>query len=197
MARKPWVVEMSNKNLGLDIDNYYFIATSLSYLRETFKRETSGSIYEQISLPDFGKAPKKDRIKSINAYFDSMEELAAEIFFLELVTRFEAKIFELSKNASGDAKEIIKKQYKKDQYRDAIDRFVKNNEDIRSLSGVEKILKGTIPEFLHNNLRLIIEYRDHLAHGKRLGKIPPESIFSFIEFAQDVLNEVLSSVRGK
>ena len=121
----------------------------------------------EFNLPILGKK-FKDYKNDISAYFDSLNDIILEYAFLELSASFEASIVEKIKLASGEITKLAK-----DNFNDSLpfvgyeERFIKNENDIGSLNKILDLLENKISSELFNELKIIVKYRDKLAHGKR------------------------------
>ena len=123
------------------------------------------------------KSKKKDKEKDTEAHFDSLCERIEEHYALELISTFEGLVFDRFGDTAGVIRKVVKsgyermrKNHKPTPLYHSASSFIKNKEDIRSLSGASSILEKQISEELHEELEEIIDYRNWLSHGKNYGK---------------------------
>jgi len=107
---------------------------------------------------------------------------------VEIVAVFEQNIFRRVSTAHGDIKKIVKNEYGKRSFHIAAPSFVKDQKDIYNLSGIKTLLENKIAKDMFKKFSAIIEHRNWLSHGKRIG-VGKESDLT-IEQIYDVLNEI-------
>lgn len=145
---------------------------------------------QKISLPLSGKKPD-ERKKEISRCFSTLQFKIDELFFLDMVAHFEQIVFDKIGNASGEIRRIVKERYVKTAPFHRISAsFVKNENDIHSLRNMHHLLENHIPKYLSDQLAAIIEHRNFIAHGGRIGR---QSTLS-VEDVTRILNEILDYI---
>jgi len=152
---------------------------------------------------------KKDKKRSINEYFDSLQQKITELCILDMITAFECKIFQRVDNAHGKIEKIVKEEYGKRSklsensssndnsapFHIAVTSFVKDQKDIYNLSGVKSLLGNKMGKDLSEKLADIIEHRNWLSHGKRIG-VGKESSLTIDEIYK-ALNDIFDRTGNK
>ncbi|GEM_PF-869772 len=170
---------------------------------------------EAIRNPNFGKIFLSNKVKGdkrdiIKEHFDLLKQKITELCILDMIAAFEHKIFTRVDNAHGEIEGIVEKEYKKRSkilknssskenkptpFYIAASSFIKNGEDIRSLSGIKGLLKDKLPEDLSEELSNIIEYRNWLSHGKR-NEVGKNSCLTIGDI-HEVLNDIFDRTGNK
>jgi len=134
---------------------------------------------------------KKDRKETIENYFDSLQQQIFDNSFVDLVAAFERIIFIKIGNSSGLLRRIVKENYSAQYpFSIAIEGFIKDANTINRLSSIQKILDGGISNYLSEQLKNIIDYRNRITHGKRFGSETTLTMKKTLE----ILNEVLDLI---
>lgn len=135
---------------------------------------------------------KKQRENMIKEYFDKVQKDLENNTILNLVATFEKLIFHNIPTAINNSKEILNTHYgERDAFSSSIKSFVKSQQDINNVSGIQNILSGNIPVTLENKLKEIIGYRHRIAHGKRFGKESQMTVFETLEILDEALEVVV------
>jgi len=144
----------------------------------------------------------KDKNDFIDDYFDTLNQKIADHSVLDMIATFERIVFTRIVNTYGEIRNIVKDEYDKRRskknrpaplYHSAT-AFIKNRDDIRSLSGARKILENQISEESFENLDKIIAHRNWLSHGKREdvgsdSKLKIEEVFNILTKIIDEIQE--------
>jgi len=145
---------------------------------------------QMISLPLSGKK-SDDRKKEINKYFDELQIRMDDLFFLDIVAYFEQIVFKKINNASGKIKAIVKEKYTRPEPFNIIAAsFIKNETDIYSLRNLHNLLENHIPEYLSEQFASIIEHRNFIAHGGRIGKLSMFSVKDIVTILEQILEYI-------
>ncbi len=145
---------------------------------------------QRISLPLSGKKPG-DRKREISRCFGTLDFKIDELFFLDMVAYFEQIVFEKIGNASGQIRRIVRERYAKPSPFHRISAsFVKGEDDIHSLRNMHHLLENHIPKYLSEQLAAVIEHRNFIAHGGRIGKQSTHSVEDVVR----ILNEILDYI---
>jgi hypothetical protein len=162
---------MSNtKELDNAFKRYVFL---LSICNNALHRSVADARGKFISLINLSLlADKSDNLKGdIKKYFDEIQQKIIDLCFLDIVATFEKGIFCSICNAFGLIKKIVKEGYEKPSpFHMVSESFVKKEEDIYNLSGVKNLVIQKLPGNMAERLSEILEHRNWLAHGKRIGK---------------------------
>ncbi len=187
---------MNEATINSSIERYYCLLKLCDYAQNRAKSDPAGSFARAIELPLSGRKIRDKKI-GIDRYFNELQQYIIDYSFLDMVAAFEKTIFIKFGNASGDLKKIVKKEYiaPKPFYMSA-ESFIKNRDDIYNLSGLKKILDGKIPSELSESLSEIIEHRNWIAHGKRVGKQSTLKIEEVHNIIEKILNIILSKDYG-
>lgn len=149
-----------------------------------------GKFIETIGLPLFGHKSKNLR-GDLKTYFDEMQQKIVDLYFLDLVAIFEKIIFNSIGNASGLIKNIVRGGYDRPApFHMASESFVKKQEDIYNLSGVKSLVSEKLPREIAERLSEILEHRNWLAHGKRIGKQSTIDIAQLHTYLKDIIEFV-------
>ena len=112
-----------------------------------------------------------ERSRKIKAYFDSLKDLLEENMLVCLVASFEKDVFDRLGDVISNASEaLIHDRDRESRVTRLRQSLLKNKDDIFDISGVKKVLHNQLSANLQAQLTNIIEYRHHLAHGKRFSK---------------------------
>lgn len=165
--------------------------------RETAFRNPNYPIFREIILTDntIRRNKKKNKRDIVNEYFDSLEQRITEHYIVEIVAVFEQNIFRRVSTAHGEIRKIVKNEYGKRAFHIAAPSFVKDQKDIYNLSGIKTLLENKIAKNLFEKFSTIIEHRNWLSHGKRIG-VGRESDLT-IEQIYEVLSEISEAVNSK
>jgi hypothetical protein len=171
-------------------NRYCCITKIVSNAQERSLADPSGKFISMIGLPLFSKK-SKDLRGDIRKYFDEVQGKTIDSCFLDLVAIFERSMFNSIGNASGEIKSIVKAKYEKPSpFHMASDFFVKKQEDIYNLSGVKNMIAEKLPKSAAERLSEILEHRNWLAHGKRIGKQSTISVDELYECLKEILDFV-------
>lgn len=152
------------------------------------QRSHDTTFISRIEIPIVGK---KEVRRSVEIYFDEMQDAIEESAHIALVSTFEAVIYEKLRHASGKMKVSLKDNYQDHEpFSLASERFVKDHEVLDSLNKIRDVLKDKIPSELEKKLSEVISYRHRLAHGKRFG----EETSLTLENVAGVLDEVIARI---
>jgi hypothetical protein len=158
--------------------------------RERALADKSDNFLRQHKIPAAG-LKKKDRKETIENYFDSLQQQIFDNSFVDLVATFERIIFIKIGNSSGLLRRIVKENYSAQYpFSIAIEGFIKDSNTINRLSSIQKILDGGISNYLSEQLKNIIDYRNRITHGKRFGS---ETTLT-MKKALEILNEILDLI---
>lgn len=145
---------------------------------------------QKILPPPAGKKPD-ERKKEISRCFSTLQFKIDELFFLEMVACFEQIVFEKIGSASGEIRRIVKERYAGPAPFHRISAsFVKDGDDIHSLRNVYHLLESHIPKYLSEQLAAIIEHRNFIAHGGRLGRQSTHSVEDVVIVLDEILNYI-------
>lgn len=133
-------------------------------------------------------------------YFGQLYAEITELYILNIIATFERIVFQKIDNAYGEIRSIVTIEYDKRHskkhkpaplYHSAAS-FIKDKEDVHSLSGARKILENQITEESSEYLREIIEYRNWLSHGKRrnVGRASTLKIDEIKEILMKIIDEI-------
>jgi hypothetical protein len=147
----------------------------------------SSSFVTTIRLPLAGQKSKNPR-NEIAEYFDGLSQKVFDFCFLDLVASFERIIFNTIGNASGEIKGIVRDKYKRPSpFHMTAASFVKKQEDIYNLSGLKSLISEKLPKNNSEVLSEILEHRNWIAHGKRVGKQSTLNINELYNSLKDIL----------
>ncbi|RLC16861.1 MAG: hypothetical protein DRI57_10650 [Deltaproteobacteria bacterium] len=145
---------------------------------------------QKIEIPLSGKKAV-NRKREVAKYFDALYFKIDELFFLDIVAHFEQIVFNEINNASGQLKGIVKERYRKPApFNKIVASFVKDEEDIYSLKNVYNLLENHIPKSLSEQLSAIIEHRNFIAHGGRIGKQSNNSVENTVTILSEILRRI-------
>ncbi len=151
-------------------------------------------------LPSRKTRKIKDESHIVDDYFDLLYAEVTELYILDIIATFERIVFQKIDNAYGEIKNIVTTEYDKRHskkhrpaplYHSAAS-FIKDKEDVHSLSGARKILENQITEESSEDLREIIDYRNWLSHGKRrnVGRASTLKIEEIKEILMRIIDEI-------
>ncbi|MDM8550243.1 hypothetical protein QUF72_09205 [Desulfobacterales bacterium HSG2] len=147
--------------------------------------------YAQKVLIPLSEKKAGERRKEVARYFDTLHSKTDALFFLDMVARFEQIVFDKIDNASGQIRRIVKELYAKpDPFSKIAASFVKNQDDIHSLRNVHNLLENHIPKYLSEQLAAIIEHRNFIAHGGRIGRPSPHSVEEIALILDEILDHI-------
>lgn len=126
----------------------------------------------------------------INQIFDDADEALRDLFIVELVATFERVIFGLAGTAIGEFRRAVDLVPERTPFYEFRARFIFTAESIGNLGGMREILKDLCVNF--DRIRVIVEYRDWVAHGKRFARKPS---ISSVADAHDDLQVALHQIR--
>jgi len=177
------------ERLNKAVDNYN-VVISISKKAQTLTKQDKKYVSE-FNLPILGKK-FKDYHAEIDEYFDKLSDIILEYSFLELFASFEAIVIEKIKLASGEMKKTLNSNYNTSfPFNSYEERFVKNEDDLSSLNKILNLLENKIDNNLYDKLKIIVKYRDRLAHGKRFNEdIVLESIDETKKIMEQILDEI-------
>jgi len=170
--------------------NNYNVVISISKKAQILTKQDKKYVSE-FNLPILGKK-FKDYHNEIDKYFDKLGDIILEYSFLELFASFEAIVIEKIKLASGEMKKTINSNYNGSlPFNSYEERFVKNENELSSLNKILNLLENKIDNTLYEKLKIIVKYRDRLAHGKRFNEdIVLESIDETKKIMEQILEEI-------
>jgi len=187
---------MSAKKTLEDVYKQY---TSLNMLRnsakESVERNANTKFARAINIP-VKRGGNKSKQAAIDKYFDQLYADITELYILKLITTFEKILFDKIDNTHGIFERAVAQKCEKLEepisFSKSSGSFIKNPEDIRSLSGTKNILKNQISQELFEDLKKIIDHRNWLLHGKRrtLGKDSNLNIEEIKEILMDIIDEI-------
>ena len=177
------------ERLNKAVDNYN-VVISISKKAQTLTKQDKKYVSE-FNLPILGKK-FKDSHAEIDEYFDKLSDIILEYSFLELFASFEAIVIEKIKLASGEMKKTLNSNYNTSfPFNSYEECFVKNEDDLSSLNKILNLLENKIDNNLYYKLKIIVKYRDRLAHGKRFNEdIVLESIDETKKIMEQILDEI-------
>jgi hypothetical protein len=156
--------------------------------RERALGDKSDNFLRHHKIPTAG-LKKKDRKETIENYFDSLQQQIFDNSFVDLVATFERIIFIKIGNSSGLLRRIVKENYSAQYpFSIAIEGFIKDSNTINRLSSIQKILDGGISNYLSEQLKNIIDYRNRITHGKRFGSETTLTMKKTLEILNEILN---------
>ncbi len=145
---------------------------------------------QKILLPLSGKKTDERR-REITGYFDTLHFKTDALFFLDMVARFEQIVFDKVDHASGQIRRIVRDRYAKpDPFGKVAASFVKDQDDIHSLRNVHHLLENHIPKYLSGQLAAIIDHRNFIAHGGRIGRPSPHSVEEIALILDEILDHI-------
>lgn len=144
-----------------------------------------------IAVDQVGRKASSDR-EFAGDLFDDLLPTLDELCFLELIRVFEKLLFERLTNAAGDIRKVVKEERESGPFQICSSGLIRDQDDVRNLGALARIMGGTISAALQNDLRRIVDYRDRLAHGKRFGQDPavPMSMDDVVEILERVLARI-------
>ena len=170
--------------------NNYNVVISISKKAQTLTKQDKKYVAE-FNLPILGKKFKNYH-NEIDEYFDNLSDIILEYSFLELFASFEAIIIEKIKLASGEMKKTLNTNYDGSfPFISYEERFVKNEDDLSSLNKILKLLENKIDNELFKKLKIIVKYRDKLAHGKRFND---DIVLESIEETKKIMEQILDEI---
>lgn len=170
--------------------NNYNVVISISKKAQTLTKQDKKYIAE-FNLPILGKKFKNYN-NEIDDYFDKLSDIILEYSFLELFVSFEAIVIEKIKLASGEMKKTLNANYNGSfPFVSYEERFVKNEDDLSSLNKILNLLENKIDSKLYERLKIIVKYRDKLAHGKRFNE---DIVLESIEDTKKIMEQILEEI---
>ncbi len=161
------------------------------YAVDASKRNKSNTfLSKQLRFPIVAGQKKRKRDFGTR-YFKELQDQLFDSMYLEIVATFEGIVSARIGTAVGTARTLIKQHYPDDKpFHKSISGFVKQPNQLDNLSGVRNLLERKLPPELGDRLKQIVEYRDHIAHGRRFGKTTDLSIEEVAATLEDVLNRI-------
>ncbi len=164
------------------------------------ERAQSSDHFARTIIPHAKRGKKTvPKRKIVNVYFDQLHENLSEQYALHLISIFEKIVFNKIDNAYGLIKNVVRNEYEKTQkhknlsplHRSAV-AFIKKKEDIHNLSGARKLLEKQISKESSDNLKIVIEHRNWLSHGKRqdVGQKSTLTVYDIKEVLLKIMNEI-------
>lgn len=150
-------------------NNFLAIENIINYItNESIKRiQNNQDFLFTINFPFIGEIKQKNKQDSLRLKFTELSHFHRENTIISVVAEFERLIFIKINVSSVQIKDVVHNGYTTGHpmhtFRVA---FVKEEEDIFNLTGFNKFLDSH--PTTKNELKEIIEFRNYLAHGKRL-----------------------------
>ena len=164
------MVQISSSELKVVFNNFLAIENILSYTTSEAVRRTKSSpdFLYTIKFPFIGDdTKKKNKEDALLSKFKELSQIHRDNTILIIVAEFERLVFEKIKSSSVLIKDVVENGYVVGQpMHDFKVSFIKEEEDIFNLKGFNSFLTS------HPNhkaeLQEIIDFRNYLAHGKRI-----------------------------
>ena len=163
------MIQIKSQDLLTVYNNYLAIDNIIAYVAsESFRRiQHNDDFLFTIKFPFVGEIKSKGKQGSLKTKFFEVSQFHKENTILTIVAEFEKLVFEKVNDSSVLIKDVVHNGYVSGQPMHTFRvSFVKEEEDIYNLSGFNKFLESHQTE--KDDLKEIIEFRNFLAHGKRL-----------------------------
>lgn len=143
-----------------------------------------------IGLNVLGKRPADAR-KEIARHFQDIGDRLTDAGILALIVTFEQQVFYQISQASGSICKVVKKHYIPPEPFSGNGRgFVKDKDDMRNLGGVKALLNPIITQTLSDQLSEILDHRNWLAHGGRIGSKSKFDINKMCNILTEILDRI-------
>ena len=184
------MVAIKSQDLLAVYNNYLAIENIISYVKnEAIRRiQHNKDFLFTIKFPFVGEIKPKSKQDSLQVKFSELSQFHKENTILKVIAEFERLVFKKINSSSVLIKDAVNTGYASGQPMHTFRiSFVKEEEDIFNLSGFNKFLESHLIE--RDELKEIIEFRNHLAHGKRLtiGQRSNKTIEQIIEKLDNIL----------
>ncbi len=163
------MININSSDLLLTYNNFLAIENILNYVGTEAERriQSNTTFLNTIQFPFIGQILQKNKLTSLNLKFSEIKQFNKENAILTIVGEFERLVFDKVNSSSVLIKDVVHNGYSVGQpmhnFRVA---FVKDESDIFNLAGFNKFLDSH-PKY-KDDLKEIIDFRNYLAHGKRL-----------------------------
>lgn len=167
----------SDKLLSSTWQKYQCLTAICAQAQHQATNDPTGSFVKTISLPHWGQKVTEQR-SSISNYFDELQQSLIEFGFIEMVAVFERLVFsQLEKEVFQDLSPSLQKAA---------------NKAHSHPPNVKRLLEAKLPRQLNAQLAEIIEHRNWLIHGKRLGSqstLGLDEVHSILSEILDILGQ--------
>ncbi len=185
------MIQINSSDLQSAYNNFLSIENILDYTsNEAIRRiQHNQDFLFTIKFPFIGEIKAKNKEDSLKIKFSEISQFLRENTMLIIVAEFERLVFEKINDSSVLIQNVVDNGYLSGQpmhqFRTS---FVKEENDIYNLKGFNAFL--TIHPNIKIDLQEIIDFRNYLAHGKRLkvGKNSNKTLEQIITTLDNILS---------
>ena len=177
---------------NVDLKNvYHYLATIDNVIQKEIRQVNGNKSHLDKMVPEQLSQVYSMKQKTALMFVDNLTRTTYENSVISLVATFERVVFLKYRTSYGTIKTVVNTHSIKPlEYFNSRERFI--NDSIDTLSGIIYLIDGIIDNELLNNLKIIKDHRNYIAHGKRDSE-PPAVEFSIDEIAK-TLDEVIREI---
>ena len=150
---------------------YHYLTTIENVVQKEIHHVNGNKSYLDKMVPEQLSKVYSAKEKTALTFVDNLTLMTYENAVIALVATFERVVFAKYRTAYGTIKKLVNSHSKKPlDYFDSRERFV--NDGVDKLSGIIYLIDGIIDNKLLNELKIIKDHRNYIAHGKRDSQPP-------------------------
>lgn len=184
------MVTINNENLR---EVYHYLATIEKILQKEIRLVHGNKSYLDKIVPEQLTSIYSQKEKVAYAFIDKITKTAYENSVVSLVSTFEKIVFAKYKTTFGTLKNVVRNHALAPMdYHKSRENFLNGNID--KLSGIIYLIEGHISHELLENLKLLKNHRNYIAHGKR--DVAPPAVEMDLASIAKTLDDVIREIEG-
>ncbi len=174
-------------------ETYNYLATIDNILRKEVKHIIGNKNYIDKIVPFHLSRIYSNKEKTALNFADNLTKIAYENSVVSIVATFERVIFAKYRTTYGSIKKLVSTNAAKPlDYFKSKENFI--NDKIDKLSGIIYLIESYLPPQLLQQLKVIKDHRNYIAHGKR--DVAPPSVEMELNIMAKLLDDIIREIEN-